>query len=230
MMGAPEGFADAPLDVYFAEYATSIARAGGVPVYLPLDVDVAAVLPRVDALVLAGGEDVDPARYGAAPVPETGPSSALRDDVELALVDAAHAARMPVLGICRGHQLINVAFGGTLVQHLAGERGAAHLPLTAARAARTHEVTIEADSVAGTLLGTRLGVNSFHHQAVDRLGDGLRVVARADDDTVEAIEHHGGLIVGVQWHPETFDGDPLFAWVVEQAAARVAQNTRGGTR
>ncbi len=218
LMGAPLGFADAPLDVYFADYATSVARAGGVPVYIPLDVDIAEILPRLDALVIAGGEDVDPARYGAEQAPETGPCSALRDDLELAAVRLAHERGIPVLGVCRGHQVINVAFGGTLTQHLGGELGPVHLPPLAGRAERTHEVRLEADSVHATALGaTRLGVNSFHHQAVDAPGDGIRVVGWADDGTPEAIQHADGRIVGVQWHPETFDGDPLFEWVVQMA-------------
>ena len=228
ILGAPSGFADAPIDLYFAEYATSVAAAGGLPVHLPLDVDPAAVLPRVDALVLAGGEDVDPARYGATPHPKLGPRSALRDDVELALVAEAHAAGTPVLGICRGHQVLNVAFGGSLVQHLDGDLGGVHLPDAAPRAARTHDVELAADSIPGARFGARLTVNSFHHQAVDRVGTGLRVVARAADGTVEAIQHDGGRMLGVQWHPETFDGDPLFAWLVEQAST--ATTTRGDLR
>ena len=219
LMGAPAGFADAPLDVYFAEYATSVAKAGGVPVFIPLDVDIAEILPRLDALVIAGGEDVDPARYGAEPSPETGPCSALRDDLELAAVRIAHERGMPVLGVCRGHQVINVAFGGTLVQHLEGDLGPVHMTVLAPRAERTHDVRLAPGSVPAAVLGTtELAVNSYHHQAVGEPGDGIRVVAWAADGTPEAIQHAGGRIVGVQWHPETFDGDPLFEWVVQTAA------------
>ena len=228
ILDAPRGFTDAPLDVYFAEYATNVIRAGGVPVHIPLDVDIARLMPRLDALVIAGGEDLDPARYGAEPAPQTGPWSALRDELELAAVSSAHDAGIPVLGVCRGHQVINVAFGGTLVQHIEGEVGSRHLPLAAARTALTHRVTLEETSVHAAIYGTELGVNSFHHQAVDVPGHGLRVVGWAEDGTPEAIEHESGLILGAQWHPETFPGDPVFSWLVNAArtAARQTNNTQ----
>lgn len=228
ILGAPAGFTDAPLDVYFAEYATNVVRAGGVPVHIPLDVDIAALLPHLDALVIAGGEDVDPARYGAQAHPQTGPWSALRDELELAAVALAHDAGIPVLGVCRGHQVINVAFGGTLVQHLEGETGMRHLPLSAARTAHTHRVRLEEDSTLGAVYGTEVGVNSFHHQAVDIPGRGVRVVGWADDGTPEAIEHENGLILGTQWHPETFDADPIFRWLVN--AARASARTTNTTQ
>lgn len=224
ILGAPRGFTDAPLDVYFAEYATSVVRAGGVPVFIPLDVDIAQIMPRLDALVIAGGEDVDPSRYGAAPAPETGPCSTQRDDLEFAAVALAHASGIPVLGVCRGHQVINVAFGGTLIQHLDGETGSRHLPLTAPRDAITHRVTLEETSTHASVWGIEVGVNSFHHQAVAIPGEGLKVVGWAEDGTIEAIEHEDGKILGVQWHPETFDADPIFRWVVD-TARQIAEHT-----
>lgn len=217
ILGAPQGFTDAPLDVYFAEYATSVVRAGGVPVFIPLDTDIAQIMPRLDALVIAGGEDVDPARYGAEPAPETGPCSPDRDELEFTALGLAHEAGIPVLGVCRGHQVINVAFGGTLIQHLDGDEGPRHLPLTAPRAAITHRVTLDETSVHASVWGIELGVNSFHHQAVATPGEGLKVVGWAEDGTIEAIEHEDGRILGVQWHPETFDADPIFRWVVDTA-------------
>lgn len=229
ILGAPQGFSDAPLDVFFAEYATNVVAAGGVPVFIPLDADIAQIMPRLDALVIAGGEDVDPARYGAEPAPETGPCSAQRDDLEIAAVHLADESGIPVLGICRGHQVINVAFGGTLVQHLAGELGATHLPLTAARTALAHRVELDETSTLASVYGIELGVNSFHHQAVGEPGDGVRVVGRAADGTVEAIEHENGRILGVQWHPETFDADPIFRWVVD-TARQIAEKKNSTTQ
>lgn len=228
ILGAPSGFADAPLDVYFAEYATNVVRAGGMPVYIPLDVDIAQMMPHLNALVIAGGEDVDPSRYGAHPAPQTGPWSALRDELELTAVSLAHEAGIPLLGVCRGHQVINVAFGGTLVQHLEAETGSRHLPMAAARTALTHRVRLEEDSLHAGIYGTEIGVNSFHHQAVDALGEGLRIVGWSEDGIPEAIEHESGLILGAQWHPETFDADPIFTWLVNaaRAAARPTNNTQ----
>ena len=201
-------------------YVDAVTRAGGVAVVLPV-VDAAlagAVCRSVDAIVLTGGGDVDPHRYGADPVPEVEDVSERRDAFELALVAEALGAGLPILAICRGMQVLNVALGGSLVQHLAdpshndvpGQCGDAHL-VTVATGSALHGIVGEA----------RIAVNSLHHQAVDRLGDGARACAWSDDGTVEALELDGAKVVGVQWHPElrahTSDHRALFGWLVEAA-------------
>jgi putative glutamine amidotransferase len=204
-------------------YLDALHRAGAVEAAMlavPIDGRGAhARLARVDALLLTGGADVDPARYGQPRHPETYGVSAVRDGFEEALVRAAIERRMPVLAICRGIQVLNVALGGTLVQHLPDVTPQPHRPGT------PHPVTV----VPGSRLHAALGVDradglSSHHQAVDRLGAGLVVTARADDGTVEAVELTGDAwVVAVQWHPEdTAAGDPaqqrVFDAFVEQAA------------
>lgn len=212
VLGAPGGFADAPLDIYFAEYATSVLGAGGTPVFLPLDTDLADLMGRLDAVLLAGGEDVDPANYGASPAPQLSVIDPNRDAFELELVRSAIAADVPVLGICRGQQLLNVALGGTLLQHVDGHSQ------NEQRAERTHDVTVVEGTRHAGLYGASTRVNSFHHQTVDRLGDGVVVAARDDAGLVEAIDVPGARALAVQWHPETFGGDPVFTWLVEEGA------------
>lgn len=210
VLAAPSGFADAPLDIFFADYATSVARAGGTPVFLPLDGDPADLATRLDAVLLAGGEDVDPSNYGASPAPELGHTDPQRDSFELALVRAAIGADVPVLGICRGQQLLNVALGGTLVQHVGGHSQDEH------RSERTHAVSIVEGTRHAALLGGSARVNSFHHQVVDRLGDGVVAAAYDDDGAIEAIDVPGARAMAVQWHPEAFGGDPVFSWLVNE--------------
>jgi len=226
LIGAPAGFHDAPADIYLEEYASSIRREGGLPVHIPLEIDAEALIERIDGLIIAGGEDVDPELYGQQREAHTEPGDGLRDQSELALFQAAVAHGVPVLGICRGNQLINVARGGTLVQHLEeSEDQLAHFHGDRPRAEQVQEVVIDPDSALYGVYGERALVNSFHHQAVDRLGEGVRVVARASDGVVEAIEIEGAEVIGVQWHPECFAGDPLFERFVTTAAqARVRRS------
>jgi putative glutamine amidotransferase len=202
-------------------YLRAIDAAGGVPVVLPpvaLDA-VPDLIERLDGVCLSGGPDLDPDAYGAATRhPELGPTEPGLDAFELAVAHAADAAGLPLLGICRGAQAINVARGGTLHQHIEGHRQAARAT------ARTHAVTVDDDSLLASLTGPgSLEVNSFHHQAVDIPGAGLRIVARAIDGTVEAIEDRTRpLLLGVQWHAETLADRPehgaLFSALVEIAA------------
>jgi putative glutamine amidotransferase len=213
VLAAPSGFADAPLDIFFADYATSIVRAGGTPVFLPLDGDPADLVARLDAVLLAGGEDVDPANYGASPTPQLGAIDPHRDAFELALTADAIQGGVPLLGICRGQQLLNVALGGTIVQHVDGHLQDEH------RAERTHGVTIVDGTRHAALLGDTIRVNSFHHQVVDRLGDGVVAAAHDDDGAIEAIDVPGARAMAIQWHPEAFGGDPVFEWLVKEAAA-----------
>lgn len=196
------------IEVYFTGYADHVGAAGGLPVHLPCGIDPRAVIDRVDGLVLSGGTDVDPARYGAATCATTPPLEPERDEFELALLDAALARDLPVLAICRGLQLVNVSRGGTLHAHLAD-----HHP-----ASGRHDVLIEPGSVLHGLHGPVAGVNSLHHQGVDRLGADLVVTARAPDGVVEGLELPGARLLGVQWHPEQLGGrQPVFGWLVDAA-------------
>jgi putative glutamine amidotransferase len=219
-----------------AAYLRALEGAGLVPLIVPPLSDPRAaegLLDGVAGLVLTGGEDVDPARYGATPHPVLGPVHRERDATELALVHAARERELPTLAICRGIQLLNVALGGTLVQDLPSERPDAlpHDP-GAARAARSHPVEVEASSALATALGaTRIDANSIHHQAVDRVGAGLRVTARAPDGVIEGVETGADSpwsAVGVQWHPEELVDDPapwdrgLFAAFAERCRNQLA--------
>lgn len=214
-------------------YVRSTEAAGLSPAVVPpLDSPDAAhaVLARCAGLILTGGEDVDPARYDARPHARAGAPNARRDATELALFHAARERRLPVLAVCRGIQLANVALGGTLIQDIPSERpgGVAH-DQEADQHRRTHPVAVVPGSrLAGALGATALDVNSYHHQAVDRLAPGLVVTATAPDGIVEGVEATDASwwMVGVQWHPEdlTTDGQPwdrglfaTFARVVRDA-------------
>jgi putative glutamine amidotransferase len=205
-------------------YLRAIDAAGGIPVILA-PVDLAAVpglVERLDGLCLAGGPDLDPVAYGASTRhPQLGRTQLDVDTFELAVARAADAGGLPILGICRGAQALNVARGGTLHQHVDGHRQ------TELATVPTQRVTVAADSLLATVTGAgeSLDVNSFHHQAVDLTGAGLRVVARAPDGTAEAIEDRTRpLLLGVQWHAETLIERPehgaLFAALVQAAGAR----------
>jgi putative glutamine amidotransferase len=200
-------------------YLRTLDAAGAIPVVLPPvgTPGVAELLDRLDGLCLSGGPDLDPAAYGARERhPELGPTEPSLDDFELALAREALGRGMPILAICRGAQALNVACGGTLHQHVPDHRQT--LPAGEA----SHAVKIAVRSRLARLLGARAaGVNSFHHQAVDRVGAGLRVVARADDGTVEAIEG-AGFVLGVQWHAEAMTAHAcLFEALVDAAASPV---------
>jgi putative glutamine amidotransferase len=181
-------------------YLRTLDAVGAIPVVLPpTGTDhLASLLDRLDGICLSGGPDLDPAAYGAPERHvELGPTEPSLDAFELSLVRLALQRGLPILAICRGAQALNVACGGTLHQHIAGHRQTA--PATEA----THKVEIEPRTRLHRIMRKRtVGANSFHHQAVDQVGEGLRVVARAGDGTIEGIEGEG-FIVGVQWHAET---------------------------
>jgi putative glutamine amidotransferase len=220
-------------------YLDALAGAGIIPLVVgPIASGFADIVARVDGLVLTGGEDVATSLYGADPGPHTDAPHEARDRSEIALLDAAHAALLPTLAICRGLQLANVALGGTLVQDLPSERPSsiAH-SRSDARAERVHDVSIVEDSRLASALGaTRLSVNSSHHQSVDRIAPGLTITATAPDGVVEGAEwtaDDSWWMLGVQWHPEelTKTAEPwdasLFAAfrdVLERGAARSTSN------
>lgn len=206
------------------QYFDAVTASGGIAVLLPPQPDpdaaAAAVLDGIDGLILTGGLDVQPELYGAERHPLTDPARPDRDAWELALFRGAEERRMPVLAICRGLQLVNVAKGGTLHQHLPEALGTERYRIGGGVFA-TNEVTVDADSRLAGLVGAgSLDVHSYHHQGVDRLGEGLVVTARADDGLVQAFESDGDhYLVGVQWHPEENAEDRrLFAGLVAEAS------------
>ena len=216
--GFPDNTADLDADVFLCDYSRAIDAAGGLPVLLPIDVDATQYVERLDGLLLSGGADIEPARFGAASETDLYPPEPERDAFEFAVLERAVAERLPTLGICRGLQLINVHAGGTLHQHVP-EHAAYHRSTTD----HHHEVVMEPDSVLGAMYGGRLGVNSLHHQTIDRLGDGLRATARSSDGVIEGIEDDSLTVLAVQWHPEMMVGavtDPLFGWLIDAAAQR----------
>lgn len=197
------GVWDVPAALLQRTYVDSVVAAGGMPVLLPpVGSWGAAEVSRLDGLILAGGADIDPARYGEQALATTGQPRPDRDSLEFALFDAARKAGIPVLGVCRGMQVMNIALGGNLRQHLPADLGnAGHLPVpgTFGRV----DVKVDPDSRLAGIIGQELTVSCHHHQGVDRLGAGLVPVAWAPDGSVEALELPGDeFVLGVQWHPE----------------------------
>ncbi|WP_112468087.1 gamma-glutamyl-gamma-aminobutyrate hydrolase family protein [Streptomyces triticisoli] len=204
-------------------YPRLVQRAGGLAAMLPPDEPerAAAAVARLDGLVIAGGPDVEPVRYGAEPDPRTGPPCRARDTWELALIEAALAARLPLLGICRGMQLLNVALGGTLLQHLDG-----HAQVVGVFGA--HAVKPVPGTRYAAAVPEEASVPTYHHQAVDRLGEGLVASAYAADGTVEAVELPEGWVLGVQWHPEMGEDVRVMRELVRAAAG--PSGTAGSSR
>jgi putative glutamine amidotransferase len=196
-------------------YVTALEQAGLVPVVVPpLKNALAArrIIAATDGLVLTGGEDVDPALYGQSRHERLSTVNRPRDDTEIALVRAAREAGKPILAICRGPQLLNVALGGTLIQDIAACVPNA-LPHDShdSRTARAHEIIIEPDSrIAAAVGATRISVNSLHHQSVLQPAPGLRVTARAPDGIIEGLESNDDhwWVLAVQWHPEEMSDSP----------------------
>ena len=235
--GFPPVFAEIDVDLYICAYGRGVTGAGGIPVFLPLDADPADLAQRLDGLLLTGGEDVASCLYAdrldpGSVDPTVGiPGSAfdtpadavtvgeeipLRDAFELAMLDASIAADLPVLGICRGTQLLTVAAGGTLHPDLPS-----HARTDMPAHATPHIVTTTSGSVLRRLYGPELAVNSLHHQAADQLGEGYIATAHSPDGIIEGMEHTELPIVAVQWHPELMAGtrsDPCFGWLVEHAS------------
>lgn len=214
------GITTSPLrgDAYYVAYKRAVEAVGAEPVDLPPGT---SRLPDVDGLLLPGGWDLDPALYGEQPDPKLGPVDRELDETELRLFTQAHEQGLPVMGICRGQQVINVAMGGSLRQHLEGHEvrqfGRGHL---------AHTIEVDPGSELGRAAGNhRIRVNSLHHQAIEKLAPGLVETARGEDGTVEAVETSDGLIVAVQCHPEELTSDlpwarRLFESFVARARAR----------
>jgi putative glutamine amidotransferase len=222
------GMWDATAHLLPREYADAVQRAGGVALLLPPDraaIDEPdVILDLLDGLLLAGGSDVDPAAYGADRHPETSGVNAERDAFELALAVRAMERDLPFLGVCRGMQVMNVARGGTLLQHLPESHGHEdHRRTPGTFDGADHTVRLEAGSLAERAAGEeRHRTLSHHHQGVDRVGEGFEVTGWSElDDLPEAIELPGRrFVLGVQWHPEADETSKLIASLVAEARAR----------
>lgn len=207
-----------PFDVYWVDYAQGVIAAGGVPVFLPLSLDPAEIIPRLDGILMSGGADIDPKRYGAEPEPELQSIEPARDEFELKILELVYECELPIAGICRGLQILNVHAGGSLYQDVPPHSVRDKAPST-----RVHDITTEKGSILEKLYGEKLEVNSLHHQSIKTLGKHFSASATSNDGIVEGIEHSQLPIVAVQWHPEmldTRDSDPIFKWLVSKAEDR----------
>jgi putative glutamine amidotransferase len=202
---------------YYAPYRRAVEGAGAEPIEVPPGI---AELPDVDGLLLPGGWDVDPSLYGEPKDEKVGPIDRELDETELRMFQQARQRELPVLGICRGQQVINVALGGTLVQHLDDHDVRGH-----GRSHLAHSVEVDPNSELGQAAGeNRISVNSFHHQAVKDLASGLHETAQGEDGTVEGVESDDGLIVAVQCHPEELTTDlPWARRLFERFVARASK-------
>lgn len=206
---------------YYVPYRRAVEAAGAEPVELPPGT---ASLPELDGLLLPGGWDVDPAFYGEKPEDKVGPVDHELDETELRLFGQARERKLPVLGICRGQQVINVAMGGSLLQHIEDHEVRAH-----GRSHLAHTIEVDPASELGRAAGEhKVRVNSLHHQAIGRLADGLQQTARGEDGTVEGIETDDGLVVAVQCHPEELTTDlPWARRLFERFVARARARRKG---
>ena len=214
------GLGHQDVDLFFSDYVNALARAGAVPFPLSRAAEAVDLVAKLDGLVLAGGADINPDRYHEPADARLGAVDDGRDEFELALFAAALEKGIPVLGVCRGAQLINVALGGSLRQHVGLDEGSGHPNWMQPGDTIAHDVQCVPGSRICALIGERRGVNSLHHQTLERLGKGLVATATAPDGVIEAIELEGRDVLGVQWHPEMLHGtDPTFHWLVERARA-----------
>jgi putative glutamine amidotransferase len=205
-----------------ADYVRGVVAAGGAPLLVPPGADISVTLSVVDGLVFTGGSDLDPELYRAEPHAETNGVVRERDDFELELMRAALERDVPLLAICRGSQVLNVARGGDLEQHVP-DRVGTDLHKQVPGVFADHDVEMLGGTRLASLLGARHGVKSHHHQGFGEVGDGLRVAARAPDGTVEALEDPAArFALGVLWHPEAGEDRALFVALVGEAAEYAA--------
>jgi putative glutamine amidotransferase len=209
----------------YLTYVESLRKAGAVPVLIPPQPENASeVVESLDGILLAGGDDCDPQLYGQAPHPSLDPMDPRRQENDFALARLARERQIPTLGICLGVQMMNVAAGGDLVQDIDSEVNTDIRHASDPENRKRHDVTVTAGTKLAAILGTAsLDVNSSHHQAVRRVGDGLRVTAHATDGVIEGLEDPGHpFYIGVQWHPEDMTGEGSAASLFEAfvAAAR----------
>ena len=222
------GYVDGTTSKLGMTYVESVRKAGGIPFVIPLTTDtsqISDIVSVIDGLIMSGGEDVSPFLFSEEPHVKLGEVVPDRDVFDLELIKQAIAAGKPVLAICRGEQVLNVALGGSLYQDIPSQvEGAVQHSQKAPRDYGSHSIKIVEGSLLYKLLGVNeIKVNSFHHQSVKDLGTGLKVTASAPDGVVEAIELEGGRGLGVQFHPEgfVFGGNmkflPIFQWLVKEA-------------
>jgi putative glutamine amidotransferase len=190
-----------------SDYISGILDAGGIPIGIPVSQDVsrcASYIDMIDGLLVPGGEDVSPRLYGEDPIQQVNYSNYDKDIFEYQLIQLAVEKKIPIFGICRGHQIINTALGGTLIQDIPSQTDSkvCHVQANELRSELTHSVRCQKGSLLGELLGETIHVNSFHHQAVKDIAPGLRAAAWASDGIVEGMESEDGNIWTVQWHPE----------------------------
>ena len=235
IQGSDERYGDRCIDTSMSDFATRIAEAGGLPVHLSYDTDPEAVCEWISGVVVAGGQDMHPVCWGGDTAvvrdidPRTDPMvhDRERDEYEVAIIRAALDRGIPVLGVCRGLQVLNVALAGTLVPDLPSGT-VSHLSAETAPTDGTvdHLVSFEPRSIAADLFGGDVVTNSWHHQAVGRCGVGVVVTGRTADGVVEAIEVPGHPVLGVQWHPEWMKStDPTLTWVVREATRLLEQRS-----
>ncbi|MFC8384842.1 gamma-glutamyl-gamma-aminobutyrate hydrolase family protein [Nocardia sp. NPDC057272] len=217
-------------DAFFSDFAERITRAGGVPVMLPYDADPVALGDWLSGVVITGGQDVHPSCWGGDesvvgeidPLADPSVHDRGRDEFEIALTRVALERQIPLLGVCRGMQVLNVSLGGTLIPDL--PVGPINHLMSAGPLSDgdpEHAVTFDAGTTAQKVFGDRLVTNSWHHQAIDVCGDGLVVTGRTIDGVVESVELPGAAVLGVQWHPEWMaTDDGALRWLVEGAAER----------
>ena len=209
------------------DYVDAVIRAGGVPLIIPFSVDKEVIISQaqlIDGLILSGGHDINPYNYGQEPSQKLGETFPERDTYDMLLLEESKKRNIPIIGICRGFQLINVAAGGTLYQDLSLIPGniLKHNQVSNPTL-KTHKIEIKENSFISSIFGKETMVNSFHHQAIDKVANDFIVVARASDGVVEAIEHKTyKFLVAVQWHPEMLavnceKARVLFSKFVEEA-------------
>jgi putative glutamine amidotransferase len=227
IVGLPDNFAELAVDLHIGAYADSIEAAGGLAVLAPCTDRAVDVVDRCDALVLSGGADVDPSFYGEPAHESVANLEPARDRVEIAMARRALGLGIPILAVCRGMQVLNVALDGTLVQHLDGSQGIEHAAWDLSSDSLVHDVRFAEGSLAASTFGVSCVVNSLHHQAIRTLGTGLVATGWSNDGCVEAAEIADRFVLAVQWHPElvrTGSNDP-FGWLVD-CAMRVRTSRR----